>query len=134
MIEFALVLPILLVLLIGIIEAGAILYDKAVITNAAREGARSGVLRREVNLGETELTKLVQDVVTGYTSKKLISFVSGSSATPTVTIETQKFEDRARGLLSVSVSYTYTGFLLGPLLSTFSEPITLSSNAVMRYE
>ena len=39
-IEFAIVAPLLFVLLFGIIEFGAILYNKSVITNASREGAR----------------------------------------------------------------------------------------------
>ena len=40
MVEFALVAPLLFVLLFGIIESGLILYDRAFITNASREGAR----------------------------------------------------------------------------------------------
>jgi hypothetical protein len=40
MVEFALVAPLLFVLLFGIIEFGVILYDQAVITNVSREGAR----------------------------------------------------------------------------------------------
>ena len=39
-VEFAIVLPLLLVFVFGIIEFGFLLYDKAVITNASREGAR----------------------------------------------------------------------------------------------
>ena len=40
MVEFALVAPLLFVLLFGIIESCLILYDQAFITNASREGAR----------------------------------------------------------------------------------------------
>ncbi len=40
LVEFALIAPLLFVLLFGIIEFGAMLYDQAVITNASREGAR----------------------------------------------------------------------------------------------
>ncbi|MBW1744397.1 MAG: pilus assembly protein [Deltaproteobacteria bacterium] len=43
-VEFALVLPILLILLFGIVEFSLLLYDKAMITNAAREGARVGIV------------------------------------------------------------------------------------------
>lgn len=39
-VEFAIVAPLLFVLLFGIIEFGALLYNQAVITNASREGAR----------------------------------------------------------------------------------------------
>lgn len=40
LVEFALVLPLLLLLLLGIIEFGFVLYNQAAITNASREGAR----------------------------------------------------------------------------------------------
>ena len=43
-IEFALVLPLLLFVMIGIFDFGLMFRDYGVITNAAREGARIGVL------------------------------------------------------------------------------------------
>ncbi len=43
-VEFALVLPVLMLLTFGIIEFGVLLFDKAVITNASREGARMGIV------------------------------------------------------------------------------------------
>jgi Flp pilus assembly protein TadG len=45
-VEFALVLPILILILFGIIEFGFALYNKEVITNASREGARYGIIMR----------------------------------------------------------------------------------------
>ncbi|HEX8550696.1 MAG TPA: TadE/TadG family type IV pilus assembly protein [Abditibacteriaceae bacterium] len=44
LLEFALVLPILLLLLLGIIEFGWLMRNNAVIANAAREGARSAAM------------------------------------------------------------------------------------------
>jgi len=43
-VEFALILPILLLLLFGIIEFSFYMYDKAMLTNACREGARAGIV------------------------------------------------------------------------------------------
>ena len=43
-VEFALILPILICVLFGIVEFGLLMYDKAVITNASREGARAGIV------------------------------------------------------------------------------------------
>jgi Flp pilus assembly protein TadG len=42
--EFALIGPLLFVILFGIIEFGILLYDKAMLTNASREGARAGIV------------------------------------------------------------------------------------------
>jgi Flp pilus assembly pilin Flp len=43
-VEFALVLPLLLLVLLGIVECGFVFQEYEVITNAAREGARMAVL------------------------------------------------------------------------------------------
>lgn len=44
MVEFALVLPVLLALLCGIIDFGWIYYNQITLNNAAREGARYAVI------------------------------------------------------------------------------------------
>ena len=49
-VEFAIVLPVLLLILMGIIEFSFVLYDKAVLTNASREGARAGIVSQNPRL------------------------------------------------------------------------------------
>ena len=44
LIEFAIVLPLLILLVIGAIEFGLLCYNKQVIANASREGARAGII------------------------------------------------------------------------------------------
>ena len=44
LVEFAIITPLLFVILFGIFESGLLLYNKAVITNASREGARAGIV------------------------------------------------------------------------------------------
>ena len=39
--EFALLLPVLLTIVFGIIEFGMIMYGREIVTNATREGARA---------------------------------------------------------------------------------------------
>lgn len=46
-VEFALVLPVLLALLLGIFDYGYVFFVRLGMTNAAREGARVGVTRDE---------------------------------------------------------------------------------------
>ena len=50
-IEFAIILPLFLFICLGIIEFSVLLYDKAMITNASREGARKGILFVDIDLG-----------------------------------------------------------------------------------
>lgn len=49
LVEFAIILPLLMLLLFGIIEFGRYLYLKNSVTNAAREGARKAVVTNPWN-------------------------------------------------------------------------------------
>ena len=46
-VEFAMILPLLVILLIGIMDMSMLLYNKAVITNASREGCRVGIVSQD---------------------------------------------------------------------------------------
>jgi len=48
-IEFGLVLPLLVVILVGIIDYGNVYFTRLAMTNAAREGARVGVTKNEAD-------------------------------------------------------------------------------------
>jgi Flp pilus assembly protein TadG len=114
-VEFALLLPVLVLILFGIIEFGLILYDQAVITNASREGARKGILFATTRPTVPE----IQAVVTHYTANNLVTFASGTTPDPKVPT------GRCTALgndLTVTVDYQYTFLILdgfgftGPLL------------------
>jgi Flp pilus assembly protein TadG len=68
LIEFAIVLPLLLLLVFGAIEFGLLLYNKQVITNASREGARAGITPIDAagNVNQALIKKTVKD----YCNKK----------------------------------------------------------------
>lgn len=125
-VEFALVLPVLLILLFGIIEMGLFLYDKAVITNASREGARAGVVLKSPKPTASD----VQTVVTNYTSSYLLTF--GTQNTPTVV--TTGAGGNFGQPLSVTVSYTYNGLALGRMVAPITGALTLSATTVMNNE
>ena len=79
-VEFAIVLPLLILMIFAMIEFGLFLFNRQVIANAAREGARYGVVARPVRHTNSE----IQTVVLNYTQKRLVTF--GASSTPTVKI------------------------------------------------
>ena len=54
-IEFAIILPLLLVIIFGIIEFGLVLFNKQVITNASREGARAGIVARNPRMNPNDI-------------------------------------------------------------------------------
>lgn len=80
-VEFALILLILVTLLFGIIDWGLYFFNRQVITNATREGARAGIVSREERLSEGE----IRAVVTNYSEKYLVTFAG--SKTPTVIVQ-----------------------------------------------
>ena len=47
-------------LLFGIIEFGIILYDKAMITNASREGARAGIVFDPDGISDSYIREVVK--------------------------------------------------------------------------
>ncbi|WP_010099243.1 TadE/TadG family type IV pilus assembly protein [Burkholderia ubonensis] len=125
-VEFAVVLPILLLIIFGIAELSIGLYDKAVITNASREGARAGIVLKNPKLTATD----IQNVVLNYTSTYLLTF--GTKSPPTVNTTGQGGTFGTP--LSVNVSYRYSGLGLGHMLSALTGPITLSATTVMNNE
>jgi Flp pilus assembly protein TadG len=126
-IEFALILPILLILLVGTIDASLALYDKAVITNASREGARAGIVARSPPLTDAQIQQIVQNYLQG----ALVSLGS-TSALPAVQI--QKGTWNGDAILTVTVRYTFQGLGLGGLSASLGKPWDLQSSTVMVYE
>jgi Flp pilus assembly protein TadG len=74
-VEFAVVFPLLLVILFGVIEFGLLMFNKQVITNASREGARAGIVMQTPRLACGEITAVVQN----YCDQYLISFPNNST-------------------------------------------------------
>ena len=120
-VEFGLLLPVLLLIVSGIIEFGFALYDKAVITNASREGARAGIVLRVPAVTPAEITSRV----THYTGTALL----GLGAPSLVTVDFPAQSNPAH--LAVRVSYTFRGLALGNLLSAINTPLVLTSTTVM---
>ena len=123
-VELALILPVFLLLVFGLIELSVAFYDQAILTQASREGARAGVVLRNPKLSSTEIQQLVLD----YTQGALITF--GSTVAPVVTV-TQSSPAAFPNPLQVKVEYTYTGLGLGTLLSAITQPMVLTATSTM---
>jgi hypothetical protein len=112
-VEFAIVLFPLVLLVFGIIDFGFLLYDKAMLTNASREGARAGI----VAPSGTPPTRLsdtgIRTIVRNYLSQG-DSLIPPPPTVPIpddkigVVYTTQNFGDP----LTVGVSYHYNYFFL----------------------
>jgi len=75
-VEFAIVLPVLLLVVFGVIEWGLYMYNRQVITNAAREGARYGVLMRMAprEVTNTDEDQTIKNKVLEFAGNRLVTF------------------------------------------------------------
>jgi len=126
-VEFAIVLPILVLLVFGIIEFSVALYDKAMITNASREGARAGIVFSLFT--DEERTDEITKVVIRYLGNNLITFGGPATFTTTVTRNGPNGDE-----LKVTVNYTYTFLLIPNFITSLSGGINMVAETIMRME
>lgn len=123
--EFAIVLPVLVLLTFGLIEFGLLMYNQQVLTNAGREGARAGIVQKVPHVDAATITAVVQ----GYADSHLVGFPKGPTTVTVPAICAAFGQD-----LSVTVQYNYT-FLVAPKFITgVLNPLTLTAQTVMRCE
>lgn len=131
LVEFALVVPLLFVILFGIIEFGILIYDKAMITNASREGARAGIVFSAPNRISDDV---IRQVVRDYCEAHLISFGAGA----TVTIPITRTGNNAGDSLTVTVDYPFRFLVFSNVLALIGggvgNLVNLSAETVMRLE
>lgn len=128
-VEFAIVLPLLVIFVFGIIEFSIFFYNKAMITNASREGARAGIVF-DSNLSNANRVGLVSDTVTSYCGTYLITF-GASGTSPTVDVS---LGAGAGDPLTVSVDYHYDFLVLPNFIASLVGGLDLSAVTVMRME
>jgi Flp pilus assembly protein TadG len=120
-VEFALVLPLLLVVVFGVLEFGLILYSKGVITHASREGARLGVTYSIPRKTAAEIEARVRGYLEPASLNAAaveVSGAGGSTGTP----------------LDVKVTYAYHFLVLPNFITGITGDLTLTAETVMRVE
>ena len=156
-VEFAIVIVLLLTLIFGMIEFGLAMFNQQVITNAAREGARAGIVARPVRLPNVGIPPDIgiSDVVVAYAANHLVTFGDNVLTADDVDIDPIDDNPSDGGLdpdhrcvvfeyeidsvpdvfypceLEVTVNYTYQ-FLFLSILGI--GPLNLQSTSVMRME
>lgn len=118
LVEFAIILPVILLLVMGIFQFGMMLNSYLTIENASREGARAGI----VGSSDAEI-------------QELIIAISPILDPLNVTVDiTPNETDRGSGdTLTVKVTYNYK--LTVPIISSlFNNVIVLNGQTSMRVE
>jgi len=135
MVEFALLLLPLTLIIIGIFEFGIIMYDKAVVTNASREGARAGIVYLQPGMTRVPLTT-IQTVVNTYCTNHLVTFAT-TKPTPTTQLGANGTGSacvNSGDPLDVYVTYNYTFLLLPNFINGLGASQTLTAETFMRCE
>jgi hypothetical protein len=152
--EFAIILPLLLIITFGIIEFGVLVYNKQVLVNASREGVRAGIVApipstspRLLDVGGTCTTNgspqpSIECVVKAYCTNHLITF--GAKIDPQTTCPTNPISESIPGgyapyaafgtNLGVKVSYSYTFLVIPNFIPGITSPLNIEALTVMKYE
>lgn len=120
-VEMALILPILIMILFGIVEFGRVLNTYIVMTNLSREAARAGA----IGSADTSINDLVKNSAadSGFDSTQV-----------SVTISPTSLSKRARGT-SVKVTVSYPVDIIAPVIGEIiGDPYIVESQTTMRVE
>jgi Flp pilus assembly protein TadG len=127
LVEFALIFPTLLLVMLGIMDFGFMFQRYSIVTAAAREGARVAILPGYSN-GD------VQARVTQYLD------AAGLTGVPPATVGSTMVP-AGEGCITVrpvTVSYSYSYMFIGPIMTFFGETAlgtkTLTATSAMRSE
>ncbi len=117
-VETALILPIIILILTGIIDFGLMFNNYLVITNASREAARNAA----VGATDAEIAVMVANMTTSLNSSKLSTTIYPGQAL------------RKKGD-EVVVTIEYDNALLTPIISSIiPNPLHLQAKTTMRME
>ncbi|MDH3942929.1 MAG: pilus assembly protein [Anaerolineae bacterium] len=117
LLEFAITIPMLLLLLMGIFDLGRVTFYYAALTNSAREGARYGIVQPDDSIG---IRQVVRDFAFGIDPDDL-----------TISVD----RDTELNLITVSTSFEFVPAT--PLITPFlggSDGIFLQSETTMAIE
>jgi Flp pilus assembly protein TadG len=113
LVEFALIVPVLIFLLLGIIDFGRVFHAYLTIDHAGREAARTASIGKDV---ATITSKAVsQGSSIGLTTGQ-VSVTTGSSGT------------------DATITITYPITFLTPIIGSVVGPLTLKDTTIMRVE
>jgi Flp pilus assembly protein TadG len=141
-VEFALVLPFMILIIFTVLDFGILAYDKAIITNASREAVRRGVVLTATAWNANTIKQVACD----YARSAVVTVSTGTrnatctgTADPTVTV-TPTAAPAFGDPITVNVSFPVKGFSLGTwwALGTGANAVgssmTLTSSTKMLHE
>jgi len=121
-VEFALLLPLLMMILFGIIEFGMALYRQAILTNASREGARLGIVQS------------VPAITSAQINTRIDAYLTAAGISPgSVTRAISPIVPVTGTPVTVTLTLPYTYVVL-PGLTSITPTINLRATTAMSHE
>lgn len=118
LVEFAIIIPMLLLIIMGIAEFGMMINSYLAIQNAAREGARAGI----VGSSNTDIRNMIVSISPSLKEKDL-----------TIDITPSETNRKSGQTLTVKLTYKYNPTV--PIISgMLSKTVTLRAQTSMRIE
>ncbi|MCB2191830.1 MAG: pilus assembly protein [Deltaproteobacteria bacterium] len=121
-VEFALFMPVFLLLVFAVVELGSAWYAKQMLVNASRDGARMASLLNPGDITDIDVETHVQNLLT----------TAGFPGT--FSVSSTGAEDTTGTLVTVQVDSTYQLPVLGALIPSNLSEVNLSATTVMRHE
>jgi hypothetical protein len=118
LVEFALVIPILLLVIFGLFDLGYAVFIKNMLSNAAREGARTGII---ITKTDADIRARVRAAAPGL-----------NLPDPQIPIDPHPNNRKFDEPITVTVTYTYTPFT--PVIGGITGSVPMSSTSVMIVE
>ena len=128
--EFALVFPVLLLLLVGIVDFGLVMGAQSQVANAAREGGRAGALTGMQSEAESAAKAAIASMpgATNSDTKVVVTCIktdgSGCSMAGT--------DSNTGSTVTVTITYVHTW--LSPVVLGFLPTVKLQGQSMMRIE
>ena len=123
MVEFALILPIFLLILCGIIDFGWLFYNQLSLNNACREGARYAVVNTADNADTQSIINHIENTTTTVFANDGVD----------ITVTYSSPADPTSGDITVSMEADISFFT--PVLSTIlGKEKTITSTVIMKVE
>ena len=150
-VEFAIILPVLVLLVFGIVDFGHAWYMRHIMSDASREGARYGTRYQTVpgnttqRLLPTALSPSISNYIlktgpqnggnSGFGLNSLLPADANATATPSGPAATETSGIKLAGEdLTVTVHATKTWFVLGSIIPGFGSSTNITVSSTMKCE
>jgi len=133
-VEFALLLPVFLLLVFGILDFGHAWYMKQIVTNASREGARYGTRYTTNTAGTHLLPNALNPTINDWITSKYSSVLPSDASLQATPGGAGYTSGTAGDNLSVAVTATKTWWIVDNLVPGLGSTANVSSTTWMKVE